>query len=1371
MAENQKVFVSPGVYTAEKDLTFVAQSVGVTTLGVAGETKKGPAFEPIFVDSFETFRNRFGDTDPEKFTESQIPKYETSFIARSYLSQSNQLFVTRVLGLSGYDAGPSWQLLTVGELDELNVASGSTAQTVTSWARSVFVPLTGGTLNSSNIYTKHVNGTAFSFPLSGATILTGLVGGASGPFRTSEQITGETWYNGEGDAVGTLVDEISHFVNATLNNNQSSFNITGATEFYQYGFIASSTTSQQYAQITGATGLPVDSFNRLGISKNLTAGNTGVGASAPEAIRSADFSADTNDGWYNSLFDYKYDVVSCTNSCYSGGAFTMFASSASTASTYVEGVTNTGVSGGTDNISVGDNYAILKNLIKPGSSTHVVNLNSYTASTSASSWSEWSFYGAGTNGGKNVPGAISSGNYFSYSAGTTSWGNAEGAANGGPLALSAYQPTIYPFVGANGTGSTLSAAVTTFTAAQYSGAVTDYQLQTCAGTSIGGSSPAYTAVQVTLSGFASTGLLGDASVNGLANSLTYSPGIKAGSVVANGLTGATNDTNSWFFTGNSVSAFTTFYTGSCSAVTYLGLTLSGAYANYSCVSANTDYHNMTIATLRSRGESTLTSGGPVYKISASTGDGYKQGGVDFDCTGTYNDVLRDPFANFGISAKTDEGVVSKFTASLDSSKKNYLSRVLGRKVFDREANDIPIFVEEIYPNLLKYLYRRQKIRGINCCMCYRPASRFNNTNRTSLGWYMTEWQTPRTPYVVSELRGNEVSRLFRFISISDGSDGNKEYKVSITNISFERVEFDVVVRDFYDTDANPIVLEKYTRCTLDPTAPNFIARKIGTSDGEYELRSTFIMLELTDPVIEGDLKDALPSGFEGYKFRESCTSTVNPYPKWKTKYYTPGEVVFDPYYNSAGGVSNSSISAGDNIRKNYLGFSNGDGAAIDFDFFEYKGYKTPVSVCTDTTGSDWPTLTQGFHMDSGATVVIAGSGSYLTETATTLSGKSMFMVGDASFQSEPTSTTNPYYKLQSRKFTLVPYGGFDGWDEYRKTRTNQDGYRLGMTGYKYGACADSTYTDATGLGAFKKISTSESNTDYDAYKQAIHKFSNPEAVDINLFATPGIDYVNNLALVNDTIDMVENERADSLYLTTTPDYNLFVNSTTDASNKISPTEAVNNMDDSFIDSNYTATYYPWVLVRDNNTNKQLYIPPTGEVARNMALTDNIAFPWFASAGYTRGIVNAIKARTKLTLDDRDTLYVGRINPIATFSDVGPIIFGNKTLQVKESALDRINVRRLLLQTRKLISAVAVRLLFEQNDDVVRQQFLDLVNPILDSIRRDRGLTDFRVVLSDDPEEIDRNEMNGKIYIKPTRALEFIFIEFLITPTGASFEDI
>jgi hypothetical protein len=167
----------------------------------------------------------------------------------------------------------------------------------------------------------------------------------------------------------------------------------------------------------------------------------------------------------------------------------------------------------------------------------------------------------------------------------------------------------------------------------------------------------------------------------------------------------------------------------------------------------------------------------------------------------------------------------------------------------------------------------------------------------------------------------------------------------------------------------------------------------------------------------------------------------------------------------------------------------------------------------------------------------------------------------------------------------------------------------------------------------------------------------------------------------------------------------------------------------------------------------------------------VSYPWFAVAGYSRGLVNAIKATKKLTLDDRDVLYKNRINPIATFSDTGTIIWGNKTLQVRESALDRINVRRLLLRARKLISAVSVRLLFEQNDDQVRNEFLRLVNPILDAIKKERGLYDFRVTVSNDPEDIDANTMRGKIYIKPTRSLEYIDVEFIITPTGASFENI
>jgi hypothetical protein len=240
--------------------------------------------------------------------------------------------------------------------------------------------------------------------------------------------------------------------------------------------------------------------------------------------------------------------------------------------------------------------------------------------------------------------------------------------------------------------------------------------------------------------------------------------------------------------------------------------------------------------------------------------------------------------------------------------------------------------------------------------------------------------------------------------------------------------------------------------------------------------------------------------------------------------------------------------------------------------------------------------------------------------------------------------------------------------------------------------------------------------------------------------------------------MVEEDRADSLYIINSP-------------NVDDPEEVVGMLDDLGYDSNYSATYWPWIQVRDGDNATQLYIPPTGEVLRNVALTDNVSYPWFAVAGYSRGLVKSIKALKKLTLDERDILYKGRINPIATFSDTGTIIWGNKTLQVRESALDRINVRRLLLRARKLISAVAIRLLFEQNDEQVRNEFLRLVNPILEAIKKERGLFDFRVTVSNAPEDIDANTLRGKIYIKPTRSLEFIDLEFIITPTGASFENI
>ena len=1059
MATASKVFVSPGVYTTETDLSFVAQSVGVTTLGLVGETLKGPAFEPIFVTSFDEFTTLFGGTSPEKFVNTQIPKYEAAYIAKSYLQQSNQLFVTRILGLSGYDAGPSWSITTIANVDPTTV--GVNVTTGTAFIMN-FSGSTGGTVNITQNTTPDVIWDDFGLQ-----------------------------YQLENGNLSTLEEDITTQLVAIFKDNTIS-----GTSAYVFGSISGASYNELIADgITGLTN--VFSCNNMDLS-------------------SADLTSDDNDVWYYASF------VNQVNNGYSGYSFY----------TAISGLTN--------------------------------------------------------NGSGNFNGSLS-GQMFTFSG-----------------------------------------------------------------------------------------------------------------------------------------------------------------------TAFSEYNDVVVATLRSRGISLYnsTSAGPTYQVTGLTD-------VGISTVGSYSAITRNPFSTFAITGTTIEGENFSFETSLQNSDSEYITKVFSVSNFAKLRFEVPLFVEEVYQNMLNYSYNKGYIRGINVDLIALPEARGGDTS--SIANNLFQYQSPETPFVVSELRGNKVYNLFKFISISDGDSANVEVKISIMNMSFNNSTFDIMVRDFFDTDANPIVLEKFTNCTMNPDSNSFVAKKIGSSNGEYPLNSAFIMIELSDefPV------DALPCGFEGYIMRDYSGDILSPVPVYKTEYNFPGQVIYNPPFGTTNGGSNVVTSPGDNVRRTFLGFSSSLG--IDESFLMFKGFQNNLNHCNVIDGTPWNTKTKGFHMDSGATVVTIGN-------AFTTSGESSFYVGDASFNSEPTSPENPYYRLYARKFTLCFAKGFDGWDIYRESRTNGDDFILGATGYLKGACPTSRYPTATGWGAFKNISiggddSDWANTDYYAYQLGIATFANPEATNINVFATSSIDYVNNSNLVEGAINMIQDDRADSVYICTTPDYDMFLPTTTDNLGLIFPTEAVNNLEETGIDSNYTATYYPWILVRDTVNNTQLYIPPTGEVCRNLALTDNIAFPWFASAGYTRGLVNSIKARIKLTQENRDTLYKGRINPIATFSDVGTVIWGNKTLQQADSALDRLNVRRLLLQARKLISAVAVRLLFEQNDEIVRQQFLDSVNPILDSIRRDRGIYDFRVTVSSSPEDLDRNTLTGKIYLKPTKALEFIDIEFLITPAGATFENI
>jgi len=1113
MATNSKVFVSPGVYTSEVDLSFVAQSVGVTTLGIVGETIKGPAFEPIFIRNFDEFQTYFGGTSPEKFVNTQIPKYEASYIAKAYLQQSNQLFVTRILGLSGYDAGPSWSILTKANLDPstLNFSCLSATTTPESPCDPICV-----VKKEANILVD------FSACTNGNVVLN--LNGTSFP--------------GE---IGNL-----------LNVN--------------------------YEQFDGGVTTLQDDIEGLILDV--------ITSPTPELAE------DENIKYFGSISKDDYETLV----------------TAYTVSTNVFGVDNVSFEDSNPSSGLNDSwyYALFENI-------------------GNSQYSGFSFF-----------------------------------------------TTI--------TGITLTNPVTTTTSTQPITTTTT-------------TNPCVTPTPIT-------------------TTTTTAP------LIVNCYTG-TIVGKIYYYTGTSY----------------------------------TEYDDLVVCTLRSRGLATYSDEvNPVFEV-LETSD------VTYDMSNEYSGTLKNPFLPFGISVVNNDGVTFDFEVSLNQSDANSVSKVFGRGNFDKPRTQVPLMVEEYYSTLLTYAWNKGYIRGLNPVVS--TAEGAQGTDLNTIGWYLDRFQSPSTPWIVSELRGSKVFNLFKFHTISDGNSANTEVKISLADLSFNNETFTVLVRDYFDTDSNPVVLEKYTNCSMNPSENNYIAKKVGTLDGEYELKSKYVMVEMNEdaPI------DAIPCGFDGYMFREYPTGR-SPFPVYKTKYFLPGEQVFNPPFGTSTGADDAFVSGGDNVRKTYLGFGTYWG--YDTDFFQYKGKTKPLDLCNGE-GSNWNYMTKGFHMDQFASGITIS-------TAFASSGITKFECGVTSFSSEPEDPENPYYRLNSRKFTVMVYGGFDGWDIYREFRTNGDRFALGRTGFLNGACSSTRFPNGKGNGLFKQIAIGDGsieygNTDYYAYLLGQRTFANPEAVNINVFTTPGIDIQNNSDLVERTIDMIENERADSLYIATLPDYNMFVGSTTEGDNLIYPQEAVDILEETGIDSNYTATYYPWVLTRDSVNNTQLYIPATAEVTRNLALTDNIAFPWFAAAGYTRGIVNSIKARKKLTQEDRDELYLGRINPIATFADVGTVIWGNKTLQVRESALDRINVRRLLLQARKLISAVSVRLLFDQNDQQVRQDFLNAVNPILDSIRRDRGLVDFRVVVSNDTEDLDKNQLVGKIYIKPTKSLEFIDITFYITPTGASFENI
>lgn len=599
-----------------------------------------------------------------------------------------------------------------------------------------------------------------------------------------------------------------------------------------------------------------------------------------------------------------------------------------------------------------------------------------------------------------------------------------------------------------------------------------------------------------------------------------------------------------------------------------------------------------------------------------------------------------------------------------------------------------------------------------------------------------EFTTSSTTTVISQPFDATEYDLFGVCSRFAGDSSNKEFKVSILNIkksSNEGIQpfgsFSLVVRQYGDNDRSPVVLESFSNLNLDPDSPNFVARRIGDMHrswnkttkkfdefGEYENKSKFIYIDPSSDLKNGVVPDtALPWGFKGY---ESLTNDAfngsAPFPD------LPYTQTLE--YNAD---FNTKVYWGVEAINNFSGALNH--GVID----RVKHLPTALQSASGSTGSKfslkWLSASVGnITFDEGTRLTEANVASLSTSLSFSANAEAAPIVSGATGFTGYLSVEN-LENTDLAKFTMVVADGFDGLDV---TKSNP-----------FDPADMSTTTTYQTFG----------------YRTGLDMLSNGDEIEISELSMPGVwaDKVVSYA-----IDMVE-DRGDTFYMA-------------DISGS-TVSDVIDDLASKTWDSSYAAIYYPWLKLRDETTNKLVDVPPTTIIPAVLAYNDQVAHSWFAPAGFSRAGLrqhNIVRAKDKLTKSDRDKLYENRINPIATFPGEGPVVWGQKTLQQLPSALDRINVRRMLLHVRKILAKKALNIVFEPNVPATWERFINSATPDLERIQQNFGIDEFKLILDESTtteDLIERNVMYGKIAIRPTRAAEFILLDFFVTNNVAGFE--
>ena len=699
------------------------------------------------------------------------------------------------------------------------------------------------------------------------------------------------------------------------------------------------------------------------------------------------------------------------------------------------------------------------------------------------------------------------------------------------------------------------------------------------------------------------------------------------------------------------------------------------------------------------------------------------------------------------------------------------------------------------------------------------ANKRKGTQPARTGWITAQDVTANT----GSFQASGMQKLFRLIAMESGEWEQSNLKISITdikrstNLSSPYGTFTVLVRMANDNDSSLRVVERYSGCNLNPNSPSYVAAKIGDSYstwddtarkykhyGTHQNLSKHIRVDMNIDVDAGaGNSDHLPWGFVGaprytrFALSGAVNESSGAFVTWNAASQDniePGTSAGTLMLLGSGAIGNASfIPAGlggalsDHYRNTAPVVMNGVPSASHHGYF----FPAPLLRISESEG-DAPSLKQVYWgVKTSKKNSTAFDESY--KDMVRMLSADLYSSGDASVSDNDSLETSYYFTLDdisssgdgyiyvsgSRQAALS-YRGAGGYSTLLDAGLDRFTVDLhgGFDGF------DITEKEPLRNGLINDASAPKDRTSYvyNTVKRGIDAVADAEAVEYNLMVAPG--YTNE-GITSHMVSVCE-DRGDALAIIDLEnmdggDYIPFTeNNSAQSSRKGTVQTAVGSLRERALNSSYGCAYYPWVQIKDTSTGTRVWVPPSVVALGTFSSAEKRSELWFAPAGFNRGGLTegaaglqVVNTSLRLSAADRDTLYAANINPIATFPAEGIVIFGQKTLQVTPSALDRVNVRRLMIFIKKRISRMAASVLFDQNVAATWQRFISKAEPFLRSVKLRFGLDEFKIVLDETtttPDLIDRNIMYAKIFLKPTKAIEFIALDFTITNDGAAFAD-